>query len=217
MKSKTNIHRTLFFKIGLALSLGLSLVAFEWKSYDKPSLVSWEAQGFDSDIEELPPITEQKMEPPKVKPTVITVVEDEEEVEDDLEEIFDEFDEEETVEEYVEETVEEEEEVVEKADKVFTIVEHQAKPGNFYKFLKKNLKYPRQAKRMGIEGKVFVSFIVDTDGSITNIELVRGIGGGCDEEAIRILKNSPKWEPAKQRGVPVKQRMTFPVRFTLKR
>ncbi len=68
---------------------------------------------------------------------------------------------------------------------------------------------------MGIEGKVFLTFIVDKDGSITDVTLARGIGGGCDEEAIRILKESPKWNPGKQRGRAVRQKMTFPIIFKL--
>ncbi len=68
---------------------------------------------------------------------------------------------------------------------------------------------------MGIEGKVFVEFVVDKDGSLTQFIVVKGIGAGCDEEAVRIIQNSPPWSPGKQRGKPVKQRMVLPIFFTL--
>ena len=69
---------------------------------------------------------------------------------------------------------------------------------------------------MGIEGKVFLSFIVDQQGSISDIQVIRGIGGGCDEEAKRVLQKSPKWSPGKQRGRPVKSRMQIQIVFKLK-
>jgi len=68
---------------------------------------------------------------------------------------------------------------------------------------------------MGIEGKVFVQFIVDKAGNITNVTAVKGIGAGCDEEAVRVIKGSPKWKPGKQRGKAVKVRMILPITFKL--
>ncbi len=62
-------------------------------------------------------------------------------------------------------------------------------------FLVQNIKYPEQAKKNGIQGKVFVTFVIETDGSITNVKVLRGIGGGCDEEAARVIKLMPKWNP----------------------
>ena len=85
----------------------------------------------------------------------------------------------------------------------------------FYKFVGNNLKYPAQARRMGIEGKVFVHFIIDKDGSLSDIKVVRGIGAGCDEEVVRIVQMSPKWNPGKQRGRPVRVRMMLPITFKL--
>ena len=66
---------------------------------------------------------------------------------------------------------------------------------------------------MGIEGRVYVQFIVERDGSLTDIKVVKGIGAGCDEEAVKVLKNSPKWKPGKQRGKAVRQKMTQPITF----
>jgi protein TonB len=85
----------------------------------------------------------------------------------------------------------------------------------FYRYISKNLKYPNTAKRIAVEGKVFLSFVIDKDGSITQVEVLKGIGGGCDEEAVRVLENAPRWNPGKQRGKAVKVRMQLPIVFAL--
>lgn len=82
-------------------------------------------------------------------------------------------------------------------------------------YLNKNINYPYVARTSGIEGRVDVSFIVDTDGSISDVKILRGIGGGCDEEAIRLVTGMPLWEPGKQRGKPVKVRFNMPLIFIL--
>ena len=109
--------------------------------------------------------------------------------------------------------------VVEKVDEIFDVVETQPSPPGgmsaWNKYLSDNLKYPTQARRMGVEGSVIVVFVVNTDGSIQDVEVLRGIGGGCDEEAVRVVKGAPKWEPGKQRGRPVRTRMRLPIRFKL--
>jgi len=102
---------------------------------------------------------------------------------------------------------------------IFTVVEEQPSyPGGEetrIKFLQDNIKYPEEAKELGIQGKVFVTFVVEVDGSITDVRVLRGIGGGCDEEAIRVVKAMPKWIPGKQRGVPVRVQFNLPIKFTL--
>ena len=85
----------------------------------------------------------------------------------------------------------------------------------FYQYVAQNLRYPPKARDLSIVGKVFVQFIVDTDGSITDIKVVKGIGGGCDEEAIRVISGSPKWIPGFQKGKPVKVRMILPITFKI--
>ena len=101
----------------------------------------------------------------------------------------------------------------------FSVLEEKASfPGGFdawAKFLNKNFRYPKQAKKMGIEGTVRLNFIVNASGSISNITVDRSIGGGCDEEAIRVLSKSPKWNPGKQRGMPVKSRQSVNITFKL--
>ena len=102
---------------------------------------------------------------------------------------------------------------------IFTVVEEQPSyPGGEearLKFLQENIKYPEEAKELGIQGKVFVTFVVEPDGSVSNVKVLRGIGGGCDEEAIRVVKSMPKWVPGKQRGVPVRVQFNLPIKFTL--
>ncbi len=71
------------------------------------------------------------------------------------------------------------------------------------------------ARESGIQGRVYVTFVVETNGSITDVRLLRGIGGGCDEEAIRVVKMMSKWTPGKQRGKPVRVQFNLPVRFVL--
>jgi periplasmic protein TonB len=111
---------------------------------------------------------------------------------------------------------EEEEEVV---DEIFTIVENQPEPYGgmraFYEYIAKNLTYPASARRNNIEGRVYIEFVVEKDGSLTDVKILKGIGGGCDEEAVRIIKNAPKWIPGKQRGRPVRVKMVLPVLFKL--
>lgn len=102
-------------------------------------------------------------------------------------------------------------------DEIFTIVEDPAHfeggIGNFYRYLQQNLQYPEKAQELGIEGRVFVQFIVETTGEITDVQVVKGIGAGCDEEAVRVLQNSPKWIPGYQRGVAVRQKMIQNILF----
>jgi periplasmic protein TonB len=108
---------------------------------------------------------------------------------------------------------------VEFEDEIFLVVEEQAsfKGGRsaWIKFVNENLRYPEQAKRMGIEGRVYLSFIVDKQGQIHDIKIARGIGAGCDQAALEMLKTSPEWMAGKQRGRDVNSRMQVAVTFKL--
>ena len=100
---------------------------------------------------------------------------------------------------------------------VFTIVEHSPEfsggSDSLKRYLLKNVSYPPEAKKAGIKGRVFTSFIVETDGSITDVQLLRGLGYGCDDEAIRVVKTMPRWQPGTQSGRPVRVRYNLPVLF----
>jgi protein TonB len=217
-KADLENKKTLFFEIGLILALVVVLVSFEYKSYDKVTIDL--ASRVVQDVpEEIIPITEQKVKPPPPPPpkqvTQIKIVEDDVEVEDELD-IDVEADDQTEVEEYVP-PVEDEEEVEEA--EIFTVVESMPTfPGGMgalMKYLAENIKYPPLAKESGIQGRVFINFVVEPDGSISNVKVLRGIGGGCDEEAVRVVKNMPKWSPGKQRGKPVRVSYNLPVKFTL--
>ncbi len=80
-------------------------------------------------------------------------------------------------------------------------------------FLSKNLKYPELAKRAGITGKVIIDFVIEIDGKISDIKVVKGIGYGCDDEAVRVVKLMPKWIPAKINGKPIRFKLTLPIVF----
>lgn len=211
-------RRPLFLVIGLVMSLSLTLAAFEWKTFGEGDLMVLGQVPEDWDVlTEIPPTVIPPPKPPVIQQPKLIEIPDDEEIDEDIvvdldiefneEDIFDDIGPIDDLED-------------EKAEEIFIFVEEQASfpggPQAWGKFLNKNFKYPRSAQRMGIQGKVHLSFVVDAEGAISNIEVIRGIGGGCDEEAIRVLRKSPKWNPGKQRGRPVKSRMAIHVRFNLK-
>lgn len=112
-----------------------------------------------------------------------------------------------------------EEEIVEKKEEPFTYVEemptYPTGMDDLMAFIGQNISYPEIAKRAGVEGKVFVQLVIEKDGSITDIKVAKGIGAGCDEEAVRVCKLLPKWKPGKQNGKPVRVRMVIPFLFRL--
>jgi len=103
--------------------------------------------------------------------------------------------------------------------KIFTVVEQQPEfpdgQAALLKYLAENIKYPAMARENNIQGRSVLQFVVNEGGDITDIQVVRKIGGGCDEEAVRVVKSMPKWKPGKQGGRPVKVRFTLPVSFKL--
>ena len=204
-----------FWMIGALTALAITLVAFEWTTFDRSreDLGALELDLIEEEV--IPPsATPPPPPPPPPAPTqVIEIVDDEEEVVET-----------ETVEMEVQENtevqapVQREEEVVE--EQIFTIVEDMpAYPGGeleMRKYLGKSSKYPQMAQDAGIQGTVFLTFEVDKDGKIKDVKVLRGIGGGCDEEAIRVVKAMPQWSPGKQRGKPVRVQFNLPVKFTLR-
>jgi TonB family protein len=107
-----------------------------------------------------------------------------------------------------------------KDNKIFTVVEQAPSyPGGvdkFYQFLQHNIKYPAAAREKKVEGKVFITFVVEKNGSLSNLKIVRDIGSGCGAEAIRVMKLSPKWIAGVQNGHKVRVQYTLPISFTLK-
>lgn len=214
---KNSSLRPLLFNIGMALSLALVIVAINWKSYNVSGLVDLgELQADVDEIIEIP-ISQQPPPPPPPKQDLfrIEVVSNTEIVEELNINIDVEVTEETALE--VIEIVDFEEEV---ADEVFTIVEEKPTPQGgieeFYRYLASELRYPSSAMRQGVSGMVFVQFVIEKDGSITQVEVVKGISPECDKEAIRVIEKAPAWNPGKQRGVLVRVKQIISVRFVLK-
>lgn len=217
-KADLENKKVIFVEIGLIIALGVILLGFEWKTYEKKEVKIFERQDKELVQEEIIQ-TKQEVKPEPPPPpktvTVIDVVEDDVEIDDEIE-IDVEADMETEVEEFVPiEMGDEEEEAME----IFTVVESMPQfPGgdaSLYKFLAENIEYPQIANESGIQGRVFLTFVVERDGSITDVKVLRGIGGGCDEEAIRVVQSMPKWKPGKQRGKPVRVQYNLPIKFTL--
>jgi len=125
----------------------------------------------------------------------------------------------EAVVEVVEEVKEEVQEEV-KEEEVFLVVEEMPSFGSgdangFRSYVAENMKYPEVAAENGIQGRVFVQFVVEADGRLTNVRVIRGVDPSLDKEAVRVVSNSPKWNPGKQRGKPVRVSFTFPITFVL--
>ena len=202
--------RGLFLQIGLVVALLIVLVAFEYKSYEKVAY-NLGALNLDDLEEEIIPITKQEVKPPPPPPPppeVIEIVEDEVEIENEIEIEDTESDEDEEIE------IEEEDD-----EEFFMVVENMPEfPGGdlgLMKYIQKNVKYPAIAKEYNITGKVYVSFIVDKSGSVTNVKIVRGVDKNLDAEAVRVVKSLPKYKPGKQRGKAVRVMFTIPINFTL--
>ena len=154
--------------------------------------------------------------PPASSQTLNSVLIDEDVVDDDIE-LFEISSNEEIV---IEDMafIAKEEEVEE--EQVFIVVEQMPTfmaegYKDFREYIAKNIRYPEEAAQNGIQGKVYVQFIVEPDGTLSNIKVIRGLAPSIDEEAIRVVKSSPKWQPGTQRGKPVKTQFTVPIVFAL--
>jgi len=220
--------RGVFLQFGIVVALLLCIFLIEYKTYDESvsDLGELDVQMDD----EIIPITQREVQPPPPPPPpppeVIEVVEDDVELEDELEMQTTETDMMEEV-----EVIEMEEEV---SDEVlsFAVVEsvpifpgcEDAKDNDERKtcfqqkvliFVSNNFEFPEMAKEMGIQGRVYVNFVIEKNGSITNVEIVRGVDPLLDDEAVRVVKKLPKLIPAKQRGKPVRMSFTLPINAKL--
>jgi periplasmic protein TonB len=221
-KADLENKKGVFFLVGLVLALGIMLVGFEWKSKSAKadSLGSTQVQAVE---DEIVPITRdpQNQPPPPPPPKVIemlNIVNDDIKVDDNLD-INTEADDQ-TMVDVAPSTitatkVEEEEEEAQ----VFFIVEDMPEfPGGelaLRKHIAESIKYPVIAQENGIQGKVYVTFVVDKDGSINNATIARGVDPSLDKEALRVVNALPKWKPGKQRGKPVRVSYTVPINFVL--
>lgn len=223
-RANLETKKGLFIEIGLVIALALTLAAFE---YTKEDLRTANIQAI-RDVqgeEEIIPITRQELQkpqdPPKPKTVIIdlNIVEDDIELTDELD--FESFDANQDDAIQIADVIgnitkEEEEEDVEVFYIVETMPQFQGEGIEAFRaYIQKNVTYPQLALENGISGIVYVSFVINRRGELTNISILRSVDPSLDEEVIRALKAAPKWEPGKQRGKPVNVSFSIPIRFIL--
>jgi protein TonB len=220
-KADLQNKKALFFEIGLAVSLGIVLLAFEWTSTDTVNVDL--AQTTEVKVEqEIIPITNRDEvkppEPPKqiTVSDVIKVVDDNVNVNDNTDIFANEFSEDKAVTVMAFKDQEQEEEEY----TPFVIVEDMPSfqggdINNFRVWVQQNLKYPDVAAENGIQGRVIINFVVEPSGKVTNVKVVRGVDPSLDKEAIRVVSSSPTWKPGSQRGKAVRVQFTIPIIFVL--
>ena len=211
LENKKNI----FLEIGLMLALGTILFAFEWKvSGRQPADFRYR------DEIEMVPITMMHQitppPPPAPKPfDLLEIVDEIDPLSDDLD-IIDADDESNNKESFDLNNLNYDEEY--DTDEVIAFVPSEDMPvfpENIQKWLSKHVKYPQIALENGVQGKVFVQFVVEKDGSVSNIKVVRGVDASLDKEAVRVVSVMPKWKPGKQRGKAVRVAYTLPIAFQI--
>lgn len=222
-EASVSFYKPLFLLIGFVVTLSALLMAFNYSPPQRGEvdLVVREASGLE--IENIPQTNQiRPPKPPPPPPPEVIEVRDELVVDATPEVLELEFDMEEVIEEpvYVPPPVEEPQVGTEPEEPdFFVVVEEMPEfPGGLakmYEFLRENIQYPQVAKDNSIEGKVYLRFIVDEKGRISNVVVLRSVGGGCDEEALRVVKAMPRWKPGRQRGKPVRVQYTLPVHFEL--
>jgi periplasmic protein TonB len=213
--------RALFIQIGLLVSLSLVLFAFEMKQFDRDLMVMTSSMA-STDLEETMIQTERLQEPPPPPPQTITtmldIVDDDTDILDEIE-INIEVNRETILADYVPPVARE---VEQEEDIIYQFLEQQASfPGGDearMRWLAQNVQYPPQAREAGIEGTVYVQFVVERDGSITQVRTIHTmLGGGLEDAAMDAVKKMPKWNAGRQRNRPVRSMFVLPVHFQLAR
>jgi len=219
-KADLESKRGLLLQIGMFVSLAIVLIAFTYT--EKVTKADSLGQVAATDIsEEMIPITRQeevKPPPPPPPPAaveILNIVNDDTKIMDDLEIMDSEATKETKVE--VAQIVTEEKEKVE--EEIFVVVENMPEfPGGelaMRKYINSAIKYPSLAQENGIQGKVFVNFVVDKEGNVTNAKVFRGVDPSIDKEALRVIMSLPRWKPGMQRGKAVRVSFTVPISFQL--
>lgn len=214
--------RKTFFLIGMVLSLLFVIAAFNYRSYESnDKYLKTNLHEIDIIQIEIPPTTqppEVKEELPKPKPLIIKIIDDGDEQTKDINlDVSTSFDESIDIFDYPEMP---EDTGYAEDDKIYTNVE--IKPefkgglAAMYEYLSSTIKYPVMAKETGITGIVYVEFVVEKDGSITDVKALRKVEGGCTEEALRAVNAMPAWESAIQNGRRVRCKFVLPVKFNLR-
>jgi protein TonB len=219
-KADLERKRFIFLELGLVIVLGITLIAFEWttRSTEASDLqIALEDVGDEEQI----PITRQQEQPPPPPQTQVVVelnIVDNDIKLDDQFQLQNQEAKDNMALDIVTYTAKETKEEVE--EEVFVIVEDMPKfqggdQNTFRNWIQQNLRYPEIAQENGISGKVYVQFAVNSKGEVVDVKVVRGVDPSLDKEAVRVVSSSPRWEPGKQRGKPVKVQFTFPIVFVL--
>lgn len=222
-KASLENKRLLFVEFGFVVSLLIVLIAFEWSSKDK-KVSTLQADNQELVEEEIIPITLDTPPPPPEMPKIpllsdqIDIIDDNIKVDDNLINLEDNSNLGVQIMDYVEEV---KEEAVEEEAIPFQLVEQKPSfnggdANEFSKWVNERLVYPEIAKENGVQGRVMLQFTVNTDGTVSNVKVLRGVDPALDKEAVRVVKMSPKWKPGKQRDRAVKVNYTFPVIFQLR-
>jgi protein TonB len=219
-KADLENKRNIFVQLGLVISLGIVFTAFNINDSVKSADTLGELT-VQTIEDEVIPITRQETPPPPPPPPppkvieILTIIDDDVELEEEFEFESTEADDATIIDAVPVITEEEPEEDTE----VFVIVEDMPEfPGGelaLRQWISNNVKYPVIAAENGVQGKVYVTFVVDRDGSVTNARIARGVDPSLDQEALRVVNNLPKWKPGKQRGKPVRVSYTVPINFQL--
>src|SRR5690554_1367254 len=220
-KADLESKRNILLLLGLVIALGLSLAAFEYRTSPKKAESLGQVQMQEIEEEIIPITREQEIKPPPPPPPqvveVLNIVDDEVEIEDELQiedtEVTDDM----IID--VAPVVQAKKEVEEEETQVFFIVEDMPEfPGGelaLRQFIANTVKYPVIAQENGIQGRVYVTFVVDADGSVADARVARGVDPSLDKEALRVVNSLPKWKPGKQRGQAVRVSYTVPINFML--
>ena len=223
-KASLENKKLLFTEIGLVAALGILYGAFEWSS--KENDVAMLADNTQVQIEDEMIAIQNETPPPPPETPKIPVLSDQIDIIDDnikLDDVFQTLEDDANlgveIMDYKE--VEVVEEAVEEEAIPFQLVEEKPSfnggdANEFSKWVNSKLQYPEIAKENGVQGRVTLSFTVEKDGSVTNVRVLRGVDPSLDDEAVRVVKSSPKWKPGKQRDRTVKVTYTFPVIFQLR-
>ena len=220
-KANLENKKSLFFQIGIIIAIAVSLVAFEWNSGEKRGS-AFDGMTEEAIEEEQIPVTEEQppeqAPPPEVTVTdLFEIVENDVVVQSDVAFQDDETSEDKKVEIYAPVLKVEEEQT---EDEVFVIVEDMPKfkGGDINKFrdwVQKRVRYPELAAENGIQGRVFITFVVETNGTVSGVTVTRSVDQLLDDAAMEAVSASPKWEPGMQRGRPVRVRYSIPIIFQL--
>lgn len=221
-KANLESKKPTWLLVGYVIVLAFMFVAFEWTRD-----VRIDTRGaiienvFEQDMEM--PITNQpELAPPPPPPVtpindILTIIDDESELEETILATTEETGEDVEI-KHIPVTVDE---VLPVEDEIFEVVEDKPEfsdggAAGLMRYLSTNIKYPTIPQENGVQGKVTVQFVVNKDGSIVDVKVLRGVDPYLDKEAVRVISSMPRWKPGKQRGVPVRCKFTVPVTFKLK-